>query len=997
MPPLTPTNMRKLLLFSGLLLLSSTSNLAQTRTVTGRVTDLQDNPLSGATLLLKDNTVGTATDAAGAFSLPVPEGYNVLVVRYVGYATQEIQIGGQSRIVIRMQERITGLEEVMVIGFGEQSRRRITSASSSVNEEAFENVSVPVFQRALQGQMPGVVLTNASGGLNAESIIRIRGVGSISAGNQPLFVVDGLILAARPDNYLGVSTNPLIGLDPNDIASINVLKDAAATAIYGSRGSNGVILIRTKRGQYNHRPKTNIGYYAGFSEISKKHRLLNGQEYAGLWNQAAHNAGYDPISNPDMFYDVETQPSVDWQELLLQKGFVQEASASTSGGSANTRYYVGGSFRAEDGYLRTTGIKRYSIRANIEQMIGEKVRAGLSISPSRTLDNRTGNQWAGAAWGATAWFPPNVEALDENGDCRRDPLIGFPGNPCVVLEDQHIEGVTSQVLANAHLSWSPLPNLKFKTELGIESYQVQSSARFGAATWFGAPNGVGSFRNMQVFNYNWANLATWEQQWAERHSLEITAGIQLTKDSFKGQSAGAGGFADGRLQSLGAAAIPFDANSFQTEAAFLGYLARVNYTFRNRYLLDVSARYDGSSRFGEANRYGFFPALSAGWIISEESFFEWKGVDFLKLRSSIGLTGNAEIGNDPYRALVDFGAAYGEEPGYLIETLENESLSWEKSLQWDAGLDFSLWKGRLRGSLDYYIKDTKDLLLIQPVPAVNGISFLPRNVGMVRNQGFEFDLSAEILKGDFSWTLKVNGATLKNEVRQLLDQDGDGVQEDIVLNGRMLFRPGLSIGTFYLVEYAGVSPDNGDGLFYDLEGNLTTDAPSSNRKMAGKSLPSFTGGFTNTFRYKNFDLSAFFHFKTGYQIYWESALENNMASDNNQRRTQLNAWTPDNRDTDVPQARLFISNGTQESTRYLKDGDYLRLQHLQLGYTFPEIGRGINQLRVFAAAQNLFTFTRFPGLDPDAEFYAPESAALGAVRYNLPAARTYTLGFTIDL
>ena len=285
MPPLTPTNMRKLLLFSGLLLLSSTSNLAQTRTVTGRVTDLQDNPLSGATLLLKDNTVGTATDAAGAFSLPVPEGYNVLVVRYVGYATQEIQIGGQSRIVIRMQERITGLEEVMVIGFGEQSRRRITSASSSVNEEAFENVSVPVFQRALQGQMPGVVLTNASGGLNAESIIRIRGVGSISAGNQPLFVVDGLILAARPDNYLGVSTNPLIGLDPNDIASINVLKDAAATAIYGSRGSNGVILIRTKRGQYNHRPKTNIGYYAGFSEISKKHRLLNGQEYAGLWNR----------------------------------------------------------------------------------------------------------------------------------------------------------------------------------------------------------------------------------------------------------------------------------------------------------------------------------------------------------------------------------------------------------------------------------------------------------------------------------------------------------------------------------------------------------------------------------------------------------------------------------------------------------------------------------------------------------------------------------------
>ncbi|MCB0583314.1 MAG: TonB-dependent receptor, partial [Phaeodactylibacter sp.] len=521
-----------------------------------------------------------------------------------------------------------------------------------------------------------------------------------------------------------------------------------------------------------------------------------------LWNEAARNAGYDPVSNPGIFYNVEIQPSVDWQELLLQKGFVQEASASTSGGSAKTRYYVGGTFRAEDGYLRATGIKRYSIRANIEQMIGEKVRAGISISPSRTLDKRTGNQWAGSAWGATAWFPPNVDALDENGDCRRDPIIGFPGNPCVVLEDQSIEGVTSQVLANVHLSWSPLPNLKFKTELGVESYQVQSSTRFGAATWFGAPNGSASFRNVQVFNYNWANLATWEQQWAEVHSLEVTAGIQLTKDSFKGQSAGAGGFADDRLQSLGAAAIPFGANSFQTEAAFLGYLARVNYAFHNRYLLALSTRYDGSSRFGEANRYGFFPALSAGWAISEEGFFQWKDVDFLKLRSSIGLTGNAEIGNDPYRALVDFGAAYGEEPGYLIETLQNESLGWEKNLQWDAGLDFSLWKGRLRGSLDYYIKDTKDLLLVQPVPAVNGISFLTRNVGVVRNQGLEFDLAVDILTAGFSWTLKMNSATLKNEVRQLLDQDGDGVEEDIVLNGRMLFRPGLSIGTFYLVEYA---------------------------------------------------------------------------------------------------------------------------------------------------------------------------------------------------
>ncbi|MCB0582374.1 MAG: TonB-dependent receptor, partial [Phaeodactylibacter sp.] len=486
-------------------------------------------------------------------------------------------------------------------------------------------------------------------------------------------------------------------------------------------------------------------------------------------------------------------------------------------------------------------------------------------------------------------------------------------------------------------------------------------------------------------------------QWGGRHHLAATAGIQLTKDRYEGQGAGAIGFADDRLASLSAAATPAWAESFRTEAAFLGYLARVNYAFRNRYLLDISARYDGSSRFGQANRYGFFPALSAGWIVSEEEFFQLEGVDFLKLRSSIGLAGNAEIGNDPYRALVNFQAAYGGQPGYIIESLENESLGWEKSLQWDAGLDFSLWKGRLRGELDYYIRDTRNLLLQQPVPAVNGISLLTRNVGAVRNQGFEFSLAADILRGNFRWTLEVNGATLNNEVRQLLDQDGDGVQEDIILNSRMLFRPGLSIGSFFLVEYAGVDPDNGDALFFDLEGNPVTGFSSANRKVVGRSLPSLTGGFTNTFRYKNFDLSAFFHFKTGYQIYWESALEQNMAFGDNQRRSQLDAWTPDNRDTGVPQARLFVNNGAQPSTRYLKDGDYLRLQHLQLGYTFQNLGQRNYQLRLFAAAQNLLTFTRFPGLDPDAEFYAPESAALGAIRYNLPAARTYTFGFTMEL
>jgi TonB-dependent starch-binding outer membrane protein SusC len=450
---------------------------------------------------------------------------------------------------------------------------------------------------------------------------------------------------------------------------------------------------------------------------------------------------------------------------------------------------------------------------------------------------------------------------------------------------------------------------------------------------------------------------------------------------------------------VGSAALIEYVATQRSEAAFAGYLARLNYSFQNKYLLTLAARYDGSSRFGVENRYGFFPALSAGWIVSEEKFFTLPGIDFLKIRSSLGLTGNAGIGDFAARGLVDFSSEYSGEPGFVIQAIENEVLGWEKNLQWDAGLEFSLWKGRVSGSIEYFIKNTKDLLMEKPVPATNGISVLTSNVGQVRNQGLEFDLYLDILKGDFNWRLDLNGATLKNEVLQLADQDGDGEDDDIIQYGRMLFRPGESIGSFFMVEYAGVDPNTGDALFYDLDGNtVVNDAPDSNRKITGNSIPVFTGGFASSFEYKNFDLSAFFQFKTGHKIYMEDKNQEwNMTWGDNENRSQLNHWAPTNENTDVPQPRLYQVNGTQHSTRYLADGSFLRLQNLTFGYTFKNTGAKSASLRVFAAAQNLLTFTKFRGLDPDSEFRSPESAALGTVRYNLPTARTYTFGFNAEI
>jgi TonB-dependent starch-binding outer membrane protein SusC len=512
---------------------------AQSQKITGKVTAATGEPLPGTTILVKDTQTGTVADSDGTYTLAVPSRAKTLVFKFLGYETLEVTIIGEDVIDVAMTESTNQLDEVVVIGFGNLRKRQVTSAISSVREEVFSNVSVSNFQRALQGHMPGVVVTNASGGLNAEAIIRIRGTGSLSAGNQPLIVVDGLTLASRPGEVLGYNTNPFIGLNPNDIASVEVLKDAAAAAIYGSRGSNGVILITTKSGNFNAEPKVSLGYYAGFSETSKKRDLLTGPEYATLWNQAALNAGYSQTNDPEIFYENPgAEPTTDWQDLLLRKGFVQEATASVSGGTADTRYYIGSSVRDEDSYLRTIGLKRYSVRANFEQKIGEKWTAGLSINPSQVIDNRTGNQWAGSAWAATSWFHPNVEALDENGECRRDPLISrngqvgnFTGNPCTVLEDQWIEATRSQVLLNANLGWSPTPGLRFTTEWGTEFSQETQNLKFGAATWFGQPGGWAWTYRQEVLNYNWTTLATWRRNFGNGHELNATTGLQLTKEN----------------------------------------------------------------------------------------------------------------------------------------------------------------------------------------------------------------------------------------------------------------------------------------------------------------------------------------------------------------------------------------------------------------------------------------------------------------------------------
>ncbi|KAA3624889.1 MAG: SusC/RagA family TonB-linked outer membrane protein [Bacteroidetes bacterium] len=997
--------MKKLLLTLVLICVSTVFLFSQqTVTVSGQVIGNFDQPLEGATVRVADSGQGTVTDEEGRWLLKDVVLGAELYIDYLGYEQQQVNLDGSIHLLVVMKPVASGLEEVVVLGFGSEKRREITGAISSVGSEAFDNVPVPTFQRALQGRMPGVVVTNASGGLNAEANIRIRGTGSINAGNQPLIVVDGLILAAQPGVLLGFSTNPFLGIDPNSIKSVEVLKDASSTAIYGARGANGVILVTTKSGDFHADPEVTISSYAGFSEVTKKYDLLDGREFAAFWNTAAMNSGL----SSGLLYNVATEPSVDWQSLLLRKGFVQETSAGVSGGTSSTRYYLGATFRSEDSYLNTIGLRRYNLIAKVEQKIGEKWRAGISLNVGLVNDKRTGNLFAGSAWGGAAWAVPNLDVLDKNGQYYYQEYATSNGydylgsiTPYTMLNDIRVEANNTMVLAHSHLEWSPVRKLKFRTEFAAELAHELQNQRFGQYTYWGFGSGSGGAASRQTTNYNWTSMMRFEDNWSDVHKIISETGIHLTRDAYQGIYASGSGFYNLDQLYLNSAAQT-SSSSWKTDAAFFGIFERISYSYKQKYFLNLSARYDGSSSFGKNNRFGFFPAISAGWMVSDEPFVQVEPLDHLKLRTSMGISGNGAIDNSASKSLVDFSHSYNGEPGYVISALENEDLTWEKSWQWDMGLDFSLWKGRLIGSMDYFIRITSDLLLERPVPATNGVDFIWENIGAIRNEGLEFELVSRIFTKTFKWNLALNGATLKNKVLELIDGDSDGIQEDIVIDRRII-SPGYPVGSYYLVEYAGVDPSNGNALFYDLEGNqLVNDVSAANRKILENGIPRFSGGITSTFMYKNFDLTAFLHFKTGYSIYMaDFNLETNMAWSDNVNRNQLNAWTPTNTNTDVPQARIFTGavgvNGVFHSSRYLDKGDHLRLKNLNLGYTFQNLGRNNSSLRIYTAVQNLFLLTRFRGLDPDGEMHGTESPIQGTVRYNLPSARTYTFGFTLKM
>ncbi|WP_300441113.1 TonB-dependent receptor [Christiangramia sp.] len=997
--------MKKKLLFVITLFLSlvSFSGFAQNKTVTGTVNDEQAIPLPGVNVIVANTSRGTQTDFDGNYSIDVAEG-EVLTFTYVGYTTETVTVGAEDVINITLQEDAAQLDEVVVVGYGTQSKRTLTDNVAKLTSEDIEEVPVPSIQSTIAGKAAGVQISPTNGKVEGGVNIRIRGIASIGAGSEPLYVLDGVPLINNNESNNGSPTNPLLTLSANEIASIDILKDASAAAVYGSRGANGVVIITTKSGA--NRPATfSLNYSYGVSEPTNLREWLNADEYIELFTEAAINTFgeeegvpyiegiFDFLSNDTDWRDREVD--TDWQDLALGSGHVQDATLSMSGGNEKTTYFFSGAYNDTEGIVRGNELERINGRVNVTHNFNEKFRAGMNLSFSRTDIDRIANDNAFVTPLQAIAQPAISPAYLENGDPNPNTLY-----PNFLLQDKHAfyNTVIRRVLGRAFGEYQILDFLKFNSDFGYDLYYQNEDSYTGRLAPFQSTNGEAYASSVNTESYVTSNYFTFSKNFNEIHDLEMVAGMEYNEFNRRFQDVSGIQFPTDDFQTIDSAAEITGGSGSESANSFLSYFARVTYNLYDKYLFKASIRRDGSSRFGEDVRYGTFPAISAGWILSEEEFLSNSEViSFLKLRASYGEAGNANIGD--FAALGLFGGiSYNQRPGIAPIQAANPLLTWESVKQTDIGLEYGFLDNRISGEIDYYIKESDGLIFQQPLPGTSGQPSITRNIGVLENKGIEFVVNTKNIQTDhFTWNTNFNISKNDNEVKELPNGED-------VINGQTILREGEPLSAFYLREYAGVDPENGDALYFvnaeDGDPNETTNDPNAaNRVILGQPYAEWIAGLTNTVYYKGIDLGFTFVGEWGASIYNGGGIYQSANADffDNQSADQLDRWQEPGDITNVPQARLFGGNGTATSSRYLQESDFIRLRNLTLGYTLPEDFTdqiGLEKFRVYFTGINLLTITDYDGYDPESTSDAGQG--VGVTFYSAPAVRTMSLGFNIN-
>jgi len=996
--------------------------LAQGRTVSGRITQSGDNaPLPGVNVVVKGTTTGVISDADGNYSIAAEPGVT-LQFSFIGYSTREVVVGDQATLNVQLESQVTELNQVVVTGYNTQQRRDVIGSIASVSAEKFKDIPVVGIDQALQGQAAGVQVTQSSGTPGGGITVRVRGSTSISASNRPLFIVDGVPvedgqLAIR--SFGGQNDNALALLNPRDIESIEVLKDANAKAVYGSRGANGVVLVTTKRGKSG-RTALSANVERGVIDPVGRLDLLNATELLELQREAVTNAGGDP-NKQGLIPGVTDAVNTDWLDAVLRRGIYQQYQLSAAGGNERTKFYLSGNFRDEEGVQLNNRFLRVSGTANIDHQASAKLSFGNNLTISRSRNDRVkGDNFLDGVYSGAVKSLPYYAPYNEQGELIGPNTPGyaaFPNfNPVAQALLPRFQTFATKILGGFYATYQITPGLRLRSQVSADYNEVDEDQFEPSATAIGGylpsvgGRGLGVYSTGLYTTIINTNTLSFSRTIREKNVFSGVVGTEVLQGSVRSSSVQGRLFPSDDFTYITSAGIVDGGSSVIVRNGLFSVFGDLNYSRDDKYLARITARYDGSSRFGAGRRFGLFPSVSVGWRLSSEPFMERFNtfLDDLKLRASFGYSGNERIGN--YRFLGTFTAAtYNGASGTGPLRLGNPELQWESTRETNVGVDASFWNGRLSITADAYQNYTSKLLYNLPIPQTTGFASQQGNIGNVLNRGAELTVNTVNLDRAVKWTTSVNFSRNVNEVVALAGEDdreeagysaGGGGSTHVILVGQ-------PIGTFYGFRFLGVDPGTGDAIYSDETGDGQIN--EDDFVPIGNAQPDLIGGITNKLSWKGFDLSGFFQFSYGNEMlnYSNTALLNageDLTS--NQSREALKRWRKPGDITSVPR---YVSGNTynnQQSSRFVEDGSYLRLKNLTVGYNLPTTLASrfkVSNVRVYASATNLWTLTPYSGPDPEVST-DPESTnndsgttAQGMDFFTLPQVRTIIVGLSVDL
>ena len=1025
---LSGTNNTYTVLENNLVVITPKQNMIQQGfTVTGKVVDSEGDPLPGVNIVVQGTTTGAVSDLNGNYTVTVPNEKATLVFSFVGYLTEEVSVNGQSNIDLTLVEDVQSLEEVVVIGYGAVKKSDLTGSVTQVKSEDIAAYPATAATQAIQGRAAGVQVSATNGEPGSSYRVRIRGGTSINSSSDPLIVVDGLPGGTWPP--------------PEDIESLEILKDASATAIYGSRGANGVILIQTKRGEAG---RTKINFSSSFSRQTEIDRfdLLNAQEMAAYVNETRLNSSDDP-DNEILPYDNPASygEGTDWQDEVLRNGGLQNYQLALSGGNEAARFYVSGTIYDQKGVILNSDYNRYSVTSNLDITALKKVKIGANLFAQRSTSNGVrsqegsgGTNNAGVISSAFK-FEPTQPVFDENGDYTLATLNDPHDNPVAIALEPSNETINDRLQANFFTDIDLLEGLTVHLNFAGNIYNQRDGAytptTLNAAKGTGGNGQIDSRKNTRISSENYI---TYSNNFGDVHDISVMGGYSYESAHNEFWRTRAQTFTTdaGLFWNLEGGSTLQTPSSNLTETELSSFYGRLNYKLLNRYLITINGRYDGSSKFAKNNKWAFFPSGALAWNVAEEAFMQnIDQLSQLKLRASYGVTGNQAIG--AYQSLAKFGTVTTIIGDNIVNAVRptsvaNENLTWESTEQMNVGFDLGLFNLRLLLTADYYNMETFDLLFSQPLPPYSGYGSQLANIGRVENKGFEFSLTSVNFRGEFEWETNFNVSTNKNKILELPDDNKDIFYSArpghmVGLGNTHVLRVGEPVASMFGYVYDGVYQTDEtpvDGAFDDyaggrkfkdiastneegeIVGEPDNELTSADRTIIGNPHPDFIFGFNNTFNYKGFDLNIFLQGSQGNDLYSFSLMELDLMSGQNNATTEaLNRWTPANTDTDVPVAHMRPRVSTD---RFIYDGSYIRLKNLSLGYNVPQnvIGRvGIRSLRVYISGQNILTISDYPGIDPEVNYRSGgaqnSNRNLGLDYGSYPNIKSYTIGFNIGL